>query len=181
MSRVGKKPISIPQGVEFRIEGQKATVKGPKGELSILVRPEIKVESKENKISVAPRLEVKKTNAFWGMTRVLLSNMIKGVTDGYDKKLQIEGIGFRANMEGNNLVLFVGFSHPVKIEAPPGIKFTVQKNIITISGYDKGLVGQIAAMIRRAQPPEPYKGKGVRYFGEVIKKKEGKKAATTAG
>ncbi len=181
MSRVGKKPILIPQGVEVKIEGQKIRVIGQKGELSINVRPEIKVEFKEDKIFIVPQAETKKTKAFWGLTRVLLSNMVRGIKEGYEKKLQIEGIGYRAALEGNNLVLFVGFSHPVKIEAPAGIKFSIEKNIITVSGIDKGLVGQTAAKIRRAQPPEPYKGKGIRYFGEIIRKKVGKKAVTTTG
>ncbi len=181
MSRVGKKPILIPEGVEVKIENQNVNVKGPNGELSVNVRPEIKVEIKEDKIFIVPQVETKKTKAFWGLSRVLLSNMVFGVKEGYEKKLQIEGIGYRAALEGNNLVLFVGFSHPVKIEAPAGIKFSIEKNIITVSGIDKGLVGETAAKIRRTQPPEPYKGKGIRYLGEIIRKKEGKKAATTIG
>jgi len=186
MSRVGKKPILIPAGVKVKVEGQKVIIKGPRGELSRLIRPEIKIELKENKIFVRPFsekgwIEGKKTKAFWGLTRVLLANMIKGVTEGYEKKLQIEGIGYRTNLEGNNLVLSVGFSHPVKIEAPAGIKFSIEKNIITVSGIDKELVGEMAARLRRTQPPEPYKGKGIRYFGEIIRKKVGKKAVTTTG
>ncbi len=181
MSRVGKKPILIPENVEVKIESQKAIIKGPKGELSFQIRPEIGVEIRENKIFVAPQIEMKKTKAFWGLSRVLLFNMIKGVTEGYEKKLQIEGIGYRANLEGNNLVLSVGFSHPVKIEAPSGIKFLIEKNIITVSGCDKELVGQLAAQIRKVQPPEPYKGKGIRYVGEVVRKKVGKKAVAAAG
>lgn len=198
MSRIGKKPILIPENVEVKIEDQNVTIKGPKGKLSRMVRPEIKVELKENKIFIEPKIGVKskkdkssagqtgsargkKTNAFWGLTRVLLSNMIGGVTRGYEKKLQIEGIGYRANLEGNDLVLFVGFSHPIKIAAPSEIKFSVEKNIITVSGIDKELVGQLAAKIRKVQPPEPYKGKGIRYLGETVRKKVGKKAVATAG
>lgn len=181
MSRVGKKPILIPEAVEVKIEGQKVTIKGPKGELQREVRPELKVELKDSKIFVSPQVETKKTKAFWGLTRVTLSNMVRGVTEGYEKKLQIEGIGYRANLEGNNLVLFVGFSHPVKVEAPQGIKFSIEKNIITVSGNDKELVGQLAANIRKIQPPEPYKGKGIRYVGEIIRRKVGKKAVTTTG
>lgn len=190
MSRVGKKPILIPEAVEVKIEGQKVIIKGPKGELQREVRPELRVEVKENKIFVSPQIEVKprtrtssvrgkKTKAFWGLTRVLLSNMVKGVKESYEKKLQIEGIGYRANLEGNNLVLFVGFSHPIKVEAPQGIKFSIEKNIITVSGSDKELVGQLAAKIRKIQPPEPYKGKGIRYLGEQIRRKVGKKVVTT--
>ena len=180
MSRVGKKPIQIPQGVEVKISGQKVMVRGPKGELSREVRPEIGVEVKEGKILVSPKIETKKTKALWGLTRALIANMIKGVTEGYEKKLEIEGIGFRASVEGENLVLSVGFTHPVKIKAPEGIKFSVEKNIITVSGTDKELVGQMAAKIRAIRPPEPYKGKGIRYVGERVRRKVGKKAATAA-
>jgi len=179
MSRVGKKPILIPADVEVKIEDKVVIIKGPKGELSREIRPEIKIEQKENKIFVIPQILTKKTKAFWGLTRTLIANMIKGVTEGYQKKLEIEGLGFRANLEGDNLVLQVGFSHPIKIEPPPGIKFSVEKNIITVSGSDIELVGQVAANIRKVKPPEPYKGKGIRYLGEVIRRKMGKKVATT--
>ncbi len=179
MSRIGKKPIEIPQGVEIKIDGQKVLVKGLKGELSFEVRPEIKVETKEGKVLVSPQIETKSTKAFWGLTRALLQNMIKGVTEGYEKKLEMEGVGYKANLEGQNLVLNVGFSHSVKIEAPEGIKFAVEKNMITVSGIDKGLVGQTAAKIRKVRPPEPYKGKGIRYVGEQIRRKEGKRAVAT--
>jgi large subunit ribosomal protein L6 len=181
MSRIGKKPILIPPGVEVKVEGQKVVVKGPKGEIQREIRPEIKVELKEGKIIFSPQQETKKTNAFWGLTRALIFNMTKGVTDGYEKKLQIEGIGYRANIEGDSLVLKLGFSHPVKIKQPEGIKFSVEKNIVSISGIDKELVGQIAAKIRKISPPEPYKGKGIRYFGEVVKRKAGKKVVTAGG
>ena len=177
MSRIGKKPIQIPQGVEVKIEGQKITIKGPKGELKREVRPEINVEIKDGQIFVLPQVESKQTKAFWGLTRALVQNMVRGVTEGYEKKLEIEGLGFRAVLEGGNLVLSLGFSHPVKIDAPPGIKFLVEKNIITVSGADKELVGQTAANIRKVKKPEPYKGKGIKYMGEVIRRKVGKKAA----
>ncbi|MBA7611179.1 50S ribosomal protein L6 [subsurface metagenome] len=179
MSRIGKKPIEILQGVEVKIDGSKVLIKGPKGELAFEVRPEIKVEVKEGKILVAPQIETKNTKAFWGLTRALLQNIIKGVTEGYEKKLEIEGVGYRANLEGQDLVLNVGFSHPVKIKAPEGIKFAVEKNMITVSGIDKGLVGQTAAKIRKVRPPEPYKGKGIKYVGEQIRRKVGKRAVTT--
>ncbi|MFH1423924.1 MAG: 50S ribosomal protein L6 [Candidatus Nealsonbacteria bacterium] len=176
MSRIGKKPIEIPAGVEVKITGQKVQVKGPKGELSIKVRPEIKVEMKDGKVAVsAVNPEAK---AFWGLTRALLANMIQGVVKNFEKKLEIIGVGNRAVMEGETLVLSVGFSHPVKMSPPQGIVFSVEKNIITVQGTDKGLVGQAAADIRKVRPPEPYKGKGIRYFGEEIKLKEGKRAAT---
>ncbi len=195
MSRVGKKPIEIPQGVEVKIEGEKVTIKGPKGELSKELPPEIKIELKDATPSitlppqarpsgkilvVSPRIETKRTKALWGLTRSLLANSIEGLTTGYEKKLEIEGLGYRALIEGEDLVLRVGFTHPVKIKAPEGIKFSVEKNVISVSGIDKELVGQIAAKIRKVKPPEPYKGKGIRYFGEVIRRKAGKKAATEA-
>lgn len=178
MSRVGKKPIEIPENVEVKIEGQKVIIKGLKGELSREIRPEIKVEIKGNQIFVLPKEETKKTKAFWGLTRTLLANMIKGVTEGYEKKLEIEGLGFKALVEGEDLKLLVGFTHPVKIKIPQDIKFLVEKNVITVSGIDKEKVGLVAAMIRKVKPPEPYKGKGIRYQGEIVRRKVGKKAAT---
>lgn len=180
MSRVGKKPILIPENVEVKIEGQKVIVKGPKGELSREIRPEIKLEIKENQIFVLPQIETKKTKAFWGLTRALVSNMVKGVTEGFEKKLEIEGLGYRAQLVGNNLELYVGFVQPIKIEAPEGIKFSVEKNIITVSGIDLEKVSQMAAKIRKVKPPEPYKGTGIRYLGEVVRRKVGKKAVAAA-
>lgn len=179
MSRIGKKPISIPEDVEVKIEGQKIIVKGPRGELQREVRPEVKIEIKDKEIIVVPVKETKKTKAFWGLTRALIANMIEGVTKGYEKKLEIEGIGYKANLEGDDLILQVGFSHPVKIKQEEGIKFSIEKNIVTVSGINKELVGQIAAKIRAVKPPEPYKGKGIRYLGEYIRRKAGKKVATT--
>jgi len=180
MSRIGKKPILIPENVEVKIEGDLVKVKGPKGELSQKIRPEIKIEIKEGKIFVLPKIETKKTKAFWGLTRTLLANNIKGVVEGYEKKLQIEGLGYKGEIEGENLILRVGFSHLVKFEPPKGIKLAVDKNIITVSGASKELVGQVAAKIRKIRPPEPYKGKGIRYLGEIVKIKPGKKVVTTA-
>lgn len=183
MSRIGKKPILIPDDVEVKIEGQKVIIKGPKGELTQEIRPEIKVEIKDKEIIVQPfkknQAGEKKTKAFWGLTRALLFNMVKGVREGYEKKLEIQGLGFRASLEGSDLVLQVGFTHPVRIKQVEGVKFSIEKNIITVSGIDKGLVSQVAAAIRRVKKPEPYKGKGIRYLGEVVRKKVGKKATTT--
>lgn len=178
MSRVGRKPILIPAGVNVVIHGRRITVKGPKGELSREILPEMKVEMKENMIYVVPNVESKKIKALWGLTRQLIFNMIKGVMEGYEKKLEIEGLGFRAIIEGESLVLHLGFSHPVKVEKVPGIKFLVDKNIITVSGIDKELVGQVAASIKRIKKPEPYKGKGIKYLGESVRRKVGKKAIT---
>jgi large subunit ribosomal protein L6 len=181
MSRIGKKPILIPQGVEVKIEGQTVTVKGPKGELVRKIRPEIKVVQENGQVIVSPQKETKETAAFWGLTRALLANDLKGVSEGFIKKLEIEGVGYRAALEGKDLSLQMGFSHPVKIEAPQSITFTVEKNVIIVAGVDRGLVGQMAAKIRDVRRPEPYKGKGIRYEGEQVRRKLGKKAATTAG
>jgi len=181
MSRIGKKPILIPEGTEIKIEGNEVVVKGPKGELSRQIRPEIEVEMKEGQLWIKPKTETKRTKAFWGLTRSLIFNMVEGVAKGFEKKLIIEGLGFRASVENNDLVLHVGFSHPVIIKAPQGISFFVEKNIIKVSGIDKELVGQISAKIRKVKPPEPYKGKGIRYYDETIIRKVGKKAAATTG
>ena len=178
MSRIGKKLIQIPEGVKIKIEGSMVTIKGPKGELSQEIRPEIKVIIEDKKIIVKSQKQTKKTKAFWGLTRALLANMVKGVVEGYEKKLEIKGIGYRASITGEDLVLQIGFSQPVEIKKPEGIDFSVEKDIITIKGIDKCLVGEIAAEIRKVRPPEPYKGKGIRYFGEQVKKKVGKKAIT---
>jgi len=196
MSRIGKKPITIPQNVEIRIDGQKIFIKGLKGELQREIRPEIKIELKEGKIFVSPQKETpkdpaflgkravpmgqaKKIKALWGLTRTLISNMVKGVVDGYEKKLEVQGIGYKASLEGEDLVLNIGFSHPVRIKKIEGIKFSVEKNIINISGIDKEIVGQVSAQVRRVKPPEPYKGKGIRYLGEAVRRKDGKKVITT--
>lgn len=181
MSRVGKKPILIPENVEVRPEKGKIIIKGPKGELCKEIRPDIKIEIKGKEIFIIPyKISSKKDKAYWGLIRAVLFNMVRGVTEGYKKKLEIEGIGYKARVEGDELILQVGFSHPVKVKQPENIKFSVDKNIISITGIDKELVGQIAAKIRAICPPEPYKGKGIRYEGEVIRRKEGKKVITTA-
>ncbi len=177
MSRVGKKPISIPSGVEVKVEDRKVTVKGPKGELSKEVRPEVKVEKKDNEVIVSPNSSDKKTGAYWGLSRALIANMIEGVVEGYEKKLKIQGLGYKANMKGDKLVLLVGFSHPVEIEPMEGVKMEVKGNIITVSGIDKQKVGLRAAQIRKVKPPEPYKGKGIRYLGEEVRRKVGKRVA----
>jgi len=181
MSRIGKKPIIIPENVEVKIEGAQIKVKGPKGELSGGIFPQIRVELKEKKIHLLPQKATLKSKALWGLSRTLISNMIEGVIKGFEKRLEIEGIGFKARVEEGNLVLEVGFSYPVKIAAPENIQFSVEKNLIIVSGIDKGLVGQVAANIKKVRPPDSYKGKGIRYQGEVIRKKLGKKTATTTG
>lgn len=176
MSRIGKKPIIITEGVKVVVTDGKILVEGPKGKLERSLHPFIVVEVKEGNILVSPRRNEKKAGALWGLTRTLIANMIEGVAKGYEKKLELEGVGYRANLEGDTLNLQVGFSHPVKIVSPEGIKFSVEKNVITVSGIDKELVGRVAANLRKVRPPEPYKGKGIRYQGEVVKIKAGKKA-----
>jgi len=176
MSRIGKKPIEIPENVNVEISDRTIKIKGSKGELVYTCREEIGIEIRDKKIYVVPSKHTKKTKAFWGLTRALIANMVKGVTEGFEKKLEIRGVGYRASLEGDNLVLNLGFSHPIRISKPEGIDFRVEKNIIIVSGIDKQKVGQIAAKIRKLRPPDPYKGKGIRYVGEIIIKKEGKKA-----
>ena len=177
MSRIGKKPINIPSGVEIKLQDGIITVKGSKGELSREVRPEINVEIKENEVIVTPKIETKRTKAFWGLTRALIANMVEGVINGYEKKLMINGLGYKASMKGDVLVLLVGFSHPVEIQPLEGVKMEVKGNVITISGINKEKVGLCASKIRKVKPPEPYKGKGIRYSDEEVKRKAGKRVA----
>lgn len=176
MSRVGKKSIVIPQGVSVDIKDDNVNVKGPKGELAFPVSPFILVEEKDGEIFVTIKKENKKSRELWGTTRSVISNMIEGVSSGYSKELQVKGVGYRAEMKGEDLLLKVGFSHPVEIKKVEGIEFAVLKDIITVSGIKKDLVGRVAAEIRKIRPPEPYKGKGIRYKNEVIVMKEGKKS-----
>ncbi len=170
MSRIGKKLIEMPQGVNAIMTAGFLTVSGPKGELKREINPEVKVEIKDGKIFVSS-----KRGNLWGLYRALIANMVEGTSKGFERKLEIEGIGFKAGVEGDNLVLNLGFSNPVKVEKPAGIDFKVEKNVITVSGINKELVGEISAQIRKQKKAEPYKGKGIRYQGEKIKRKEGKK------
>lgn len=179
MSRIGKKPIKIPQGVTVEIEEERVKVKGPKGELSLLLKGGVKVEKEKDFLKVIPPKKGKNKKAFWGLFRTLLFNMVKGVSEGFEKKLEIRGVGYKARLEGKKLVLSVGFSHDVDFIPPEDINISVEKNIITVSGMDKQKVGEIAARIRRIRPPDPYKGKGIRYLGEEVKTKVGKKVAST--
>lgn len=179
MSRIGKKPVVIPAGVAVTIEGQVVTVRGSRGELSRRIRPELAVEVSGSAMVVKPVLQTRKTSAYWGLTRSLLAAMVGGVSKGFEKRLEIEGIGYRVAAEGERMLRFsLGFSHPVEFKAPQGVELKVAKNTITVSGVDKELVGRVAAEIRALRPPEPYKGKGVRYAGEVIRRKTAKKAVT---
>lgn len=181
MSKIGKKLIEIPKDVTVAVEDELVKVNGPKGELQFKIPRELKVIIDDGKLSVIPKSNSKKTPALWGTLRAVIANMVLGVYKGFEKKLEIEGIGFKAQIQGNDLVLNLGFSHPVIFKIPPGVKINVEKNTITISGPSIELVGQTAANIRALKKPEPYKGKGIRYAGEVIKKKAGKKVAGTTG
>lgn len=176
MSRIGKKPIPIPPGVTVEVSGGTVSVKGPKGTASLNLHPDIKAEFSDSNLNVLVGRESKRSSALWGLFRSLLANLVEGVSRGFEKKLEFEGVGYRANVEGDTLVFQLGFSHPVKVKAPEGIKFSVEKNTITVSGVSKELVGNTAASIRNLKPPEPYKGKGIRYKGEIIRRKAGKKA-----
>ncbi len=179
MSRIGKKSITIPQGVTVSVADSVVEVKGPKGTLTQSIDRPMHVEITDTEVFVTPGGEkVKNVNAFWGLYRALIQNMILGVTQGFEKKLRIEGIGYRVAQQGTGLVLNLGYSHPIEVAAPEGITFAVEKNVITVSGIDKALVGQVAADIRAKRPPEPYKGKGVRYADEVVRMKVGKKAGS---
>lgn len=180
MSRIGKKPIEIPQGVKAEISEKEIKVSGPKGELKQFIHPEIKVEVKDGKILVAPKTELsKKGRGLWGLYRALISNMVEGVSKGFEKKLEIEGVGFKANVEPDGIVLNLGFTNPIKIQKIDGVNFLVEKNVITVSGSDKERVGHIAALIRKQKKAEPYKGKGIKYQGEKIRRKEGKKVVAS--
>jgi len=180
MSRIGKKPINIPSGVEIKLQDGIISVKGPKGELSREVRPEIKVEITEKEVVVTSKVETKQTNAFWGLTRALIANMVEGVVNGYEKKLVIKGLGYKASMEGDVLVLLVGFSHPVKVQPIEGVKTEVKGAVITVSGINKEKVGLHASKIRKVKKAEPYKGKGIKYSDEIVKRKAGKRVAAGA-
>lgn len=176
MSRIGKKTIAVPANVTVTIEGQAVTVKGPKGELSWTVVDEIQIAQDAGELSLTPRDETQRARAMWGLSRTLVANMVEGVSNGYEKSLELVGVGYRAAMKGDILSLQLGFSHDVEITPPPGITFTSGKQTeVKISGIDKQAVGEIASKIRRIRPPEPYKGKGVRYTGEKVRRKEGKK------
>jgi large subunit ribosomal protein L6 len=178
MSRVGKLPIELPEKIEFKFQDNVAKVTGPKGTLELTVPRVLDVVLKDRKLEVVAKNQDKKTKALHGTIRVLLANMIKGVDVGWKKQLELVGTGYRAQLEDKELVLTVGFSHPVRIKAPEGISFTVEKTLITIEGIDKQLVGQIAAKIRAVRPPEPYKGKGIKYVDEEVRRKPGKVAKT---
>lgn len=176
MSRIGKKPVPVPQGVTASVDGQTVTAKGPKGELKFVVNDEVLIKLEDGEISVQPRDESKDARSKWGMSRTQIENILTGVKDGFERKLEINGVGYRAALQGKNLQLALGFSHDVVYQTPEGITIAVPKPTeIVVTGIDKQAVGQVAAEIRKYRGPEPYKGKGVRYAGERIVRKEGKK------
>jgi large subunit ribosomal protein L6 len=176
MSRIGKKAVAIPAGVTVTLDGQTVTVKGPKGQLAWTVSEEIEVKQDGAELLLTPRNDTQRARGMWGLSRTLVANMVEGVTKGYEEVLELVGVGYRAAMKGQALSMQLGFSHDVDIPAPTGITFAVPKQTeVRIAGIDKQLVGEIAARIRRIRPPEPYKGKGVRYAGEKVRRKEGKK------
>ncbi len=178
MSRIGKLPIPVPSGVNVKIDGQKVTVKGSKGELKIDVMDTVEVVMEDNTITLNNRVESRKVNAFRGLTRSLISNMVVGVEKGFQKNLIIEGVGYKANVSGSNLTLNVGYSNPVEFKIPKGVNVAVDGNKITLDSIDKDLLGLTAAKIRQVRKPEPYKGKGIRYEDEHIVRKVGKSGAT---
>jgi len=176
MSRIGKKSVEMPDGVSATVDGQQVSVKGPKGELSAVLVDDVIAKLEEGEVKVTPRDESKRAQAMWGMSRTIVANLVEGVSAGFSKSLEISGVGYRAAMQGNSLQLNVGYSHEVNFPVPEGIKIECPKATeVVISGIDKQKVGQVAAEIRSFRPPEPYKGKGIKYAGEYIFRKEGKK------
>ncbi|PRX35496.1 large subunit ribosomal protein L6 [Meinhardsimonia xiamenensis] len=176
MSRIGKKPVELPAGVEASVSGQTVQIKGPKATRSFTATDDVTITLDGNVITVKPRGNSKRARQQWGMTRTMVANMVQGVTQGFRKELEIHGVGYRAQMQGNTLKLSLGYSHEVNFEVPPGVTVTCPKQTeIVVEGTDEQLVGQVAANIREWRPPEPYKGKGIRYKGEFIFRKEGKK------
>ena len=176
MSRIGNKSVSVPTGVTANVEGQTVKVKGPKGALQLVLHDDVIVTLDKGTFKVEPRGEGKRARSLWGTSRTLVANLINGVTKGFEEKLEITGVGYRAAVQGKNLEMNLGFSHPVIYPVPEGIKITCEKpTSIKVEGVDKRLVGQVASEIRAYRPPEPYKGKGARYTDEIIRRKEGKK------
>jgi large subunit ribosomal protein L6 len=179
MSRIGKNPVTVPSGVTVTINGSDVTVKGPKGELSRKFHPNMKIELADGQLTVSRPNDLKLNRSLHGLTRTLLNNMVEGVTKGYEKQLEILGVGYRAAVGGSKLTLSLGFSHPIEFDIPKGITIELdkeKKNILIIRGFDKELLGETAANIRGFRPPEPYKGKGIRYLGEYVAQKAGKAA-----
>lgn len=181
MSKIGKLPVTIPQGVNVEVLESEVKITGPKGNLSVRLPKKIDVREKEGQLILTTTRKSKQGRSNYGSTRAHVANAVKGVSEGFKKQLELVGTGFRAEVSGGTLTMLVGFSHPVVFEAPEGTSFTVEKSIISIEGANKELVGQIAANIRGVRPPEPYKGKGIKYVNEVIRRKAGKAAKTVTG
>lgn len=181
MSKIGKKPVLIREGVTVNVGERSIEVKGANGEAALPILPGVKVEKKENELIFIPENDSKQTLSNWGTMRALVENAVRGASQDFTKNLAIEGVGYRANVEGEKLVLNLGYSHQIKFDIPKGVKIIVDKNTLNLSGADKQLVGETAARIRRLRKPEPYKGKGIRYTDEVIKRKAGKKAVGKTG
>lgn len=179
MSKIGKKPISISKGIDVKIDGGSVSVKGPKGELKKTFNNSVSISVSGGNIIVGLKND-QDAPEIWGLTRALIANMLKGVTDGFEKNLEFDGVGYKANVRGNELELNLGYSHPVLVKIPEGIMVKVEKNVIKISGIDNELIGQFAAEVKSKRLPEPYKGHGIKYVGEAIRRKAGKKAATAA-
>lgn len=179
MSRIGKKPVEIIAGTKVEVKEGKVIVTGPKGTLSFEFSSEMEVKISENEVSVAKKGNSKNSGALWGTTARIIENMIKGVNSGYQKQLELNGVGFRMAVQGKKINMALGFSHPVEVEIPEGIEAKIEGNIMTVSGIDKQKVGQFTAHIKSLKPVEPYKGKGFHYVGEIVRRKEGKKSATT--
>ncbi len=180
MSRIGKKPIEIKDGVKIEVKDGAASVTGPKGNLVFKFSPEMEVKISEKEVSVIKKGNSNNAEALWGTTARIIENMIKGVTEGYQKQLELNGVGFRMALQGKKINMALGFSHPVVVEIPEGIEVKIENNILTVSGIDKQKVGQFAASIKALKKVEPYKGKGFKYVGEIVRRKEGKKSGTTS-
>ncbi len=182
MSRVGKKPVVIPSGVTIDIKDRTLKIKGPKGELVLEVHPKVTIEKSEETLIVKVKNETnKQERALWGLFRALVNNMVVGVTTGFTRILEINGVGYKAAVTGKKLVLNLGYSHPIEMEIPDGIEAKLEKNVLTLTGIDRQAVGQFAAVIRDQRPPEPYKGKGIKYSDEVIRRKAGKVVKAVGG
>ncbi|MBX4187615.1 MAG: 50S ribosomal protein L6 [Candidatus Doudnabacteria bacterium] len=182
MSRVGKKPVTLPAGVTAEVKENIVKIKGSKGELTLDVHPKVKVALENNEIIVSvTHPDNKQERALWGLFRSLINNMVTGVTNGFTKVLEVNGVGYKAAVQGTKLAMSLGYSHPVDMEIPKGLDVKVEKNVITISGFDRQLVGQFAAVVREQRPPEPYKGKGIKYSDETIRRKAGKVVKAVGG
>ena len=182
MSRIGRLPVTVPAGVQVEVNGSNVRVKGPKGELTQTFSPLIGIVLENGELNFTRKSDAPAERALHGTTRAIINNMVNGVSKGFERVLEIDGVGYRAEMEGKTLVLYLGFSHPVRFEAPAGVSFDVdtKTRIVKVMGFDRELVGQIASNIRKIRPPEPYKGKGIKYSGEYIKRKVGKSGAAAA-